>query len=342
MLPEILDGSVKALSEWVVRAQVDADPELSARLGSAGIAALKEDTRARLAAMAEAASVDSDELFAEQMAWMTAMHTAVGNPASDIIDNLKAMNSVLSTELPPVAATHAERMLNKAIERARTTPPARVPEPMAGASALARRYLLLLLEGKRDEAIEMLVAELARGIMVREIYSTVLMPVMHEVGRLWHAGELGIGEEHYCTAATFAAMARLAPMQTRAPATGRTALVTSVGGDLHELGIRMVADEFEFSGWRVHYLGPNTPAISIIQSLDSFGADVVAISAKTVYHLRIARDLIRAIRSGGFEIPIIVGGIPFTQIKNLHARIGADASAATAAEAVEAATRLIA
>ena len=50
------------------------------------------------------------------------------------------------------------------------------------------------------------------------------------------------------------------------------------GEELHEIGIRMVADFFEMEGWDVYYTGANIPAKSILDAVKEQKADVVALS----------------------------------------------------------------
>ena len=46
-------------------------------------------------------------------------------------------------------------------------------------------------------------------------------------------------------------------------------VATCIGGELHEIGIRMVADFFEMEGWDTYYLGANTPADAVVAELSA-------------------------------------------------------------------------
>jgi MerR family transcriptional regulator, light-induced transcriptional regulator len=342
LLPQILDASGRALTEWIVRAHTEMQPELVNRLSGPGHMTLKDETRLRLAAMAECASVNAPRLFADQMAWNAAMYMGVGGPREDIVCNLRAMGTVLGEELPPGVGDIAAAMCRDALEAVEKVEPARVDNPLQGADEVARKYLLLLLEGRRDDAIELVVQSMQRMGSAPEVTKRIIVPVMNEVGRLWHAGEIGVGDEHFCTSATFAALTRINAMQKREPANDRKIIVSSVGGDLHELGVRVVADAFEYAGWNVRYLGVNTPAQAIVEAIEFYGADVLAVRATTIFHLRNTAELIRAVRSSGYQLPILVGGIPFTQMPTLAGNVGADGSALDAEGAVREAERLVA
>ena len=93
---------------------------------------------------------------------------------------------------------------------------------------------------------------------------------------------MSVAEEHYITASVGALITRLhdrfiADNRRRAQR-GKTVVVASVERDLHEIGIRMVADFFEMDRWDTYYIGPNTPALSLLRAARDRKADVIAIS----------------------------------------------------------------
>jgi len=83
------------------------------------------------------------------------------------------------------------------------------------------------------------------GVPVKRIYLDVFQATQYEVGRLWQLNEVGVGEEHYCTAATQLIISQLYPQIFASEKGPNTLVATCVAGDLHELGARMVTDFFE-------------------------------------------------------------------------------------------------
>ncbi|MBP1910711.1 cobalamin B12-binding domain-containing protein [Methanolobus bombayensis] len=83
-------------------------------------------------------------------------------------------------------------------------------------------------------------------------------------------------------------------------------LLPVVGTELHEMGIRMVADIFEINGWNSFYLGANTPSDSILKILNDNNSDIVLLSVTMIPHLTILSDLIELIKkerkNGSVEI----------------------------------------
>jgi len=96
-------------------------------------------------------------------------------------------------------------------------------------------------------------------------------------------------------------------------------------------------------GWDTYYLGANSPAQGVMQALAERDAQVLAISATMTFHLRAVENLIASVRASGRAggVKVLVGGYPFNVEPELWRRVGADAHAADASEAVAAAEGLL-
>lgn len=208
---------------------------------------------------------------------------------------------------------------------------------------LAAAYLDALLVGERHRASQLVLDAVEEGTSVKEIYLNVFQPCQREIGRLWQRNEVSVAEEHYVTAATQLIMSQLYPRIFSARKTGRRLVATCVGGELHEIGVRMVADFFEMEGWDTYYLGANTPTDSVLETLESRQPDLLGISATITFNLDGVIDLVRKVRSAdiGDGLHILVGGRPFNQAKGLWERVGADAYALDAQEAIQKAEELL-
>jgi methanogenic corrinoid protein MtbC1 len=121
-----------------------------------------------------------------------------------------------------------------------------------------------------------------------------------------------------------------------------TMVATSVAGELHEIGARMVADFFELDGWDTFYLGANTPTPSVVRMVAERRPQVLAISATITFNLRAVEDLIAATRAEKDcrHVKTVVGGYPFNVAANLWRNVGADGYAESADDAVNVAENL--
>ena len=214
--------------------------------------------------------------------------------------------------------------------------------PTRALGELAHRYLDALLAARRDEAARLcLEAVEGGGLSVRELYLEVFQPVLYEVGRLWEADEISVAHEHFVSAVTQALMARLAPRIFVGPRRGRSLVAACAGDELHEIGLRMVADFFEIEGWDTYYIGANAPAAAIAAMVRERGADLLALSATMPSHREYAAAAIAALRADPAvaATPVLVGGAAFAG--GGWRELGADGYAVDAAAAVRLAERLV-
>jgi methanogenic corrinoid protein MtbC1 len=308
----------------------------------------RTDVQARLGQLAQAVCVGRPELFVASTAWSKAAFAARDVDVDDLRLSLACTGEVVREKLPPAIGTVAGAIVDEAIARLDDLPDT-VPcaiDVAARHADLSRRYLRLLLESRRDDALELVLSALRSGASFEEICLRVLCPAMREVGRLWHVNEIGVAEEHCCTAATGMVLGQafaFARGQRRTAPNGRVALVTSVGGDLHELGARMVSDFLELAGWQAIFLGANTPPEDVVEAVAMRKPDLLCISANSNLSVGAVKRLVQRLRAApeASGVRIIVGGAPFAAIEDLWREVGADGWAKDGAEAVELAARLV-
>lgn len=154
------------------------------------------------------------------------------------------------------------------------------------------------------QALNAAVAGLSRPVLFDE----VMMPLMREVGRRWHHGELSICHEHLATAQVVALLGTMLS-STNLAERGPTLVVTTPVGQRHEIGALLAALTAASEGWRVLYLGPNTPASEVAASV--LQADAQAIALSLLYppdDPQVSEELrqLRGLLPAGF--PIFVGG----------------------------------
>ncbi|UCE60767.1 MAG: cobalamin-dependent protein [Phycisphaerales bacterium] len=118
---------------------------------------------------------------------------------------------------------------------------------------------------------------------------------------------------------------------------GKFVVAAAVGGELHEIGVRMVADFFEMDGWDVIYLGANMPSTDVLSMIRERRADLLTVSVSTILHLCTVGELIDQIREDESctGTKVLVGAPPFRSVPDLWSELGADGSATSATEAVK-------
>ncbi|HEV2705814.1 MAG TPA: cobalamin-dependent protein [Pyrinomonadaceae bacterium] len=326
------------LAEAITARQYEAQPELATKYGEAGRAKCLQDAVYHLSYLADAVAASSLSLFSDYVGWAKVMLSARGIPMADFSRNLVVMQEVIRQRLPPDVSSVIDEFFEEGLKRLPSLPPdlSTLFDDAAPHADLGRQYLRLLLSGERHAASRLILDAVDSGVALKDIYLHVFQTSQREIGRLWQLNQVSVAQEHYCTAATQLIMAQLYPRIFRTEKNGRRLVATSIAGELHEVGARIVTDFCEMEGWDTYYLGANCPTPSIMQALADRKAHVLAVSATMTFHLRAVEELVAAVRASEQlrEIKIIVGGYPFKVEPELWKRIGADASAADASDAV--------
>ncbi len=337
-----LSGRCAELAAEAATRLLERHPDVEARYRPVPQLKWRENLAARLADLSACISAGAPELFGSQISWSKAAFAARQVPVEDLARSLQVLNEVLSRQLPPADSKVIEPYFAAATLalRSEALPEAITLSPGTPEGEVAARYLLAILEGDRLAASEV-VLDAARAIPVRRIYTHVLVPVQCELGRLWHACELNVAEEHFATATTAMVMAQLQPHAVRKPRDGRCLLAVCVEGDMHDLGVRMLADFFEMDGWRVVCLGASVPSGDIAAAADFFHAHLVAISASLPTHLERVHETIELLKESSSPPRTMLGGHVFRTVPHLWQSLGADGYAESAEEALSVADKLV-
>lgn len=340
---EFIRTQLSRLAERSAEVMLRRHPEIAQRFHPAPHDKWRDSFVSRWRDVAEAISVAAPKLFCAQVAWTKAAFAARGVPQDDIRVSLLAMREVTEIDMAQEDRDLVGFYLDQALETLQTAPLAPPPVLMVRSphGELAARYLMTILEGDRHAACKLL-TQATPGVPLQELYCHVILPVMHEMGRMWHLNELSVAEEHFGTATTLMAMSQIMLQQPRKPSVGRTLVAACVQGNTHEIGLRMISDTFELEGWRVVYLGPNVPNEDLATAAGDFQADLVAISATMHSQLQMLADAILLLRQTGKpNLRVLVGGGAM-DVGQVWKQIGADGYARSPVDAIEQGAKLCA
>lgn len=333
----LMTAAIRAYAGGIANRQIELQPDVLRHYGSNGFVDLSGDTQHRLLYLAEALATARPKLFSDQVAWQK-VGLLARQVSIDYLDgNLACMRDELLSSLPSPGAKTAAAYVESAREHLDQAPSTLPTLLFDGAPHvdLARRYLLAALETRRADALQLVRDAMDDGVDIADLHENVIVRVQAEIGRMWQMGEIHVGEEHYSSALAEEALLLLREHGARPAVKGHRVICTTVGGDLHDLAIRVVSNEFEMCGWTSILLGASTPTPDLLHSLVDFEADLVAISATTALQIRVAADLVQQLRSepACADVPLLVGGPPFNAVPDLWEVVGADGFAATAGEA---------
>ncbi len=320
-------------------------PGLRETFSESQLAHARQDTRYHVDFLATALWAGDQVLFDDYVLWVRVLFENLGLPEEWLTGSLADVASAVGAAIDPAHAAAATRVVERALETLpyRSTGITSQIAPERPHAALAMRYLGAALGGDRHEASRTILDAVERGVPVRDIYLHVFEPVQLELGRLWQTGKITVAQEHFVTGVTQLVMARLYPYIFGSGTNGRTLVAACVGHELHEMGLRMVADFFEMEEWGTHFIGANTPVASIVDAVAGRHADVLGLSATMAYHVPEVANVIDALRADERtrDVPVIVGGYPFNLSPGLWERVGADGYAPDAPSAIRTASELV-
>ncbi len=205
------------------------------------------------------------------------------------------------------------------------------------ANEMQQVFMTLLLQGDTQGCLGIVDKSILTAEDLKYFYLHVIWPALYSIGHLWEANHISVAEEHVATAIVGRVMASLYPRFALFDITKGKAIVSAGPNEFHEVGARMVADFMEMDGWDVTYLGANTPAEVLLDTLKQNKPFVVALSVATVFNLESALQLIRMIKNDPETtgIKVMVGGLAFYGMPQLWQTIGADGYAADAEVALK-------
>ena len=184
------------------------------------------------------------------------------------------------------------------------------PPPFAYEEAY-RRYLEGLLTNNRQQCRVCFEQWLAATPELRTLYEDLVRRSLYEVGDLWERGRISVATEHLATAISESLLNLTYPRLFARPRLGKSAVVTCVANEYHQIGGKMVADLFELNGWRGYFLGANTPVRDVQALIAEKQPDVVALSVASAFSLDALISGAGEIRAAFPKVPILVGGQAF-------------------------------
>lgn len=184
-------------------------------------------------------------------------------------------------------------------------------------AGIRKQYLDALITGQTQMAYKIISQARKQGMPFEIIYEEILAKVMYEVGVLWHANVITVDKEHYVTSVTQTVMSSFYDEIFERPKCNRTMISCAVGNELHEMGIRMLSDIFEYHGWDTYYLGAALPETSILDAINEYQPDLVALSVTMPPYLGVCQTVVNLIRAKHPGLKIAVGGQAFRNTDEL-------------------------
>jgi DNA-binding transcriptional MerR regulator len=126
-----------------------------------------------------------------------------------------------------------------------------------------------------EEAANTALDRLFSAYTVETVLQDVVLPYLHRLGDRWEAGEVSVAQEHFASNLLRGRLLGLA--QGWGQGQGPLAILACVPGEHHELGLLAFGVALRRRGWRITYLGTDSPIDAAADTARSLAPAVVVL-----------------------------------------------------------------
>jgi MerR family transcriptional regulator, light-induced transcriptional regulator len=282
----------------------------------------------------------------DYLCWLGSVLAARTIPADHIVRSLDLLGEFFAEHMDAADAggvtavmqAATTQFMNVAAQGQQVAAPG-PPNPWPEASS----FEAALLAGSQLEALAVVNRCIENGRSLIDVELHVVQPSLYRIGEEWQANRVSVAKEHMATAIAVSVMTMGLLQSLPSEAIDRRVLLACVAGNNHCVGLRMVADAFQLSGWDVQYLGADVPTASIIRQAEEWKAHLVGVSVAFAQQVPVAKEIVAQLaeRFGSSRPAVIIGGLAINHFSRLADVVGADAFGADASAAVAAAARVV-
>lgn len=330
--PRLLEVAQKIFIEQFKR-----DPKLEAEMDDRRKKLMYDDVLYNLSHLLTATYYNDKKIFRNYSVWIYELLCHLMKDidrdriSQQMKDHYEIMAEIIQSDLTEYLS---EREINNAItclregidaiEKSVTNVELTYPFREGKYADIRVQYLNALLKSNTKEAHSIIANARVAHVPLVDIYEDILSKTLHEVGELWHKNIITVDREHYATSVTQTIMSSFYDEIFNQPRKEKTMISCAVGSELHEIGVRMLSDIFEYHGWDTVYLGAALPKDSILNSIEEHKPDFIALSVTMVPYLKTCEDIVYAIQKQFNNVKIAVGGRAFTSSEQLWKKWNVD------------------
>jgi DNA-binding transcriptional MerR regulator len=171
----------------------------------------------------------------------------------------------------------------------------------------AAGYLTASLDRLDEQAAGAALDRLFAAYTVETVLQDVVLPYLHRLGERWEAGEVSVGQEHFASNLLRGRLLGLA--QGWGQGQGPGAVLACLPGEHHELGLLAFGVALRRRGWRITYLGTNSPIGAVADVARSLRPSVVVLLSMNPDN---SLDHAREIEQLAKQVPIVIAGMGAT------------------------------
>lgn len=137
----------------------------------------------------------------------------------------------------------------------------------------------------------------------------VYRPLLRELGCRWADGSVSIAQEHYASSYIREALLTAFRVLDAGPVGGPAVACASMPGEVHDIGLLMVAIRLALRGWRVTWLGADVPIDDLCTFVEHNPPRLLCLSAlRTEGQDRLLENTLRVRAAAPDQTLVVVGG----------------------------------
>jgi DNA-binding transcriptional MerR regulator len=179
------------------------------------------------------------------------------------VARVEAMRSHLADGL---SAAEAARLASVEEQRPTSASPAALLDELRAA-----------LDGYDEPRAQAVLDRMLAAFTLETVLRNALLPYLRELGERWESGEVSVAQEHFASSLIRGRLLGLA--RGWGSGGGPLAVLACPPGEEHDLGLLALGVVLHDRGWRVAYLGPDTPMGTLADAAARLKADCVVLAA---------------------------------------------------------------
>ena len=175
--------------------------------------------------------------------------------------------------------------------------------PAEGLLDDAQSRLLSAVRAYDEAALHALLDEALAGFALETVLRELILPALREVGARWERGELEIGQEHFASNLVRERLLGLGRFWGRGG--GPLAILACPPGERHDIGLIAFGLMLRSHGWRILFLGADTPLSTLGQAVGTTAPRLVVVASMDRSLLETQAGELRRL---GRSTPLVLSG----------------------------------
>jgi len=167
----------------------------------------------------------------------------------------------------------------------------------------AQGRLLSAVRAYDEAAVQAVLDEALAGFAVETVLRELILPTLREVGARWERGELEVGQEHFASNLVRERLLGLGRFWGRGG--GPLAVLACPPGERHDIGLIAFGLLLRSHGWRILFLGADTPLSTLGQAVATTAPRLVVVASMDSSLLESEAGELRRL---GRSAPLVLSG----------------------------------